>query len=501
MNFPKGVKGGEIACLLSIIILSFLYRYWHLGSLGWEEAGKSSILGMRFFSGSVLHFSDADYYALIADDFLSGKGMNIPFPPPFTIWALIAFQSLFGHDIFILKICYAVIGSLSILFIYLTARELLDKKTALITAFLCSVSFTLIFITGGLNTENIYLFTSSLSTFCFIFLYRERSIAARHYIIFSFFFGCTAAIAVLSRSEFLLAVFIFFMFGLFKKEWVPARKIKIFTAAFLGFILLITPWTVRNYFFMKELNKAYPQANLPTFVPVALNGPFNFLEGHHQKATGTYAPYFSERLEDGAVLNLTPDNGSHLAMVRDGYRLGWKHIKENLPMELSLLPKKAGIFLNGFSNGFFLNNFPAGLEGEIPNKADSFVPKNKVALSLALLLFLYGFYQLTKMKDKGAIRYLPLLLLLIPFFVSIIFYALSRMVYPFLPFFYMVLSTGVVALLKGVGPEKKSAGKACILVVIVLILFGFLSSREFTLLEKKRSGQLGRFEITLKNLQ
>jgi len=489
----------ETIAVTSIVFLAYFYRIFHLTSIGWIESdGTRKLLGTILTCNSVFHFSDAAYYQMIAENYLKGAGMSIPFPPPMTVWFLIAIFSLFGKNFFVAKIIYSLLGSLALIPVYLIGREIFGKEIALITTALCSVSFTLIAITSALNIENLYLFTAFLSLSIFVLLYSEKMTKGKYKLPLAFIFGISSATATLTRSEFVLIVFILFFFGLLKRGWSIKTKTQIFISAFAGFVLLITPWAVRNYHYMKVFNAKYPKAHLPLFVPVALNGSFNFLEGHNKNATGTYAPYVTGDVEGGYFSNLDPNNQKHLAMLRDGYKIGWEFIKNNISFELSLIPKKLVVFLNGFSNGFFLNNFPAGLEGEIPNMADSFIPKSKLALLLGFALFCFGFYELTKMKNKGSIRFLPIFVLAVPLCITIVFYGLSRMVYPLLPFYYMIISVGLYKLPLMSGLFKQSGLKLFTAFLVFSFVIGFWYSSSLTIILKGNSRELGRHTISVR---
>lgn len=444
----------ETLFVILVALFSFVMRYLHISSTGWVVDDVTRHLGMRHEAGSVFHLSDADFFVFLARNFLEGKGTNIPFVPPFTAWTLVFFIRIFGFDYFSIKIMYAMLGALSVPAVYLTARILYGRGVAVVTSILCSTSFALIFISGGLNIENVYFFTLSIAVALYVILMKEPAFVRINQLVISFLFGVASASACLTRSEYILVLFIFFLFGLLRRGWSPAKKGVVALTAIAGFLLIVAPWVGRNYSFMTELNASYKNASLPVFVPTALNGPLNFLEGHHANADGTYSPVveyngYSLELKDGYIASLDPTDERHLAMIRDGYRLGLKYIAENPAKELKLIPFKTAVFLNGLSNGFFLNNFPAGLTGRVPNMADSFIPDAKWSLYVTLPLFLFGGWLLFRQKGEGEtifLRWLPIFIIGIVFFVAISFYALCRMSYPILPYYFMVVSLGVAGL-------------------------------------------------------
>ncbi len=491
-------KSREIGVVIFIFVAAFLFRYWHLTSLGWVTDSETHYLGMKLSDNSILHFSDSNTYTILSDNLLSGKGANWPFNPPFTIFVLAAIYYIFGKSFFIAKLIYALMGSGALVSVYIIARELYGRRVALLTMLLCSASFALIFITGGLNIENVYLFTSSLAICLFVLLHGEKWIFKKRPYASSFAFGVVCGTAMLSRAEFVIVLAAMFFYGLFKREWTVSTKMKIVASVVAGMIVFMGPWTYRNYLFMTRVNVEIPGADLPVFVPVSLNGPFNFIEGHHPKATGTYAPDLVGPLKAGYIASLEAHDTRHLMFIRDGYSLGWDLIKKNPGKELKLIPVKLRVLSDGFANGFFLNNFPVGIKGGSENMADSFVPDSKFMAYAGGLAFLAGLLVLVFKREKRKIEYLPLIPLCAVLFITIAFYGLSRMAYPVLPYYYMVISIGLAAFAKWANLMDKVSRIPIIVVIIALLAVGFAQSREKTVLYKEDAGGFGKFRLTFK---
>ena len=514
-DFDKN-KIKEYLLLFLILLAGFLFRYYHIVTTGWIIGDNTHHLGMVQTAGSVFHFSDSDQYVRLARDYIEGKGLNIPFTPPMTAWFLIAIFTIFGDSYLAAKIIYALVGTFALLFVYLTARGLFGKRVGFIAVTFCATSFTLIFITGGLNTENVYLFTSSLAIYLFFVLYRGDQFSERHPYITSALFGVSAAAAILTRTEFLLILAIFFFYGLLRQGWDNGKKVKITISVVAGLFVLIGPWAIRNYTYMKSFNSVYAEANLPVFVPTALNGPYNFLEGHNPNATGTYSPAVSIGSniqmvgEGGYTLALDPQNSDHLNMVRDGYRLGFKHIAEHPMDEIRMLGVKKSVFVNGFSSGFFLNNFPVGFTGSVANKADSFVPIHGWWFWLPLLLFFVGLVALVQRYrpvgvgnsvSGGAIRFLPLFPLIACLTTALMFYALTRMTFPTLPWFLMIVSVGIFYIvdLTGLRPPESIVYRRweiSIVIALFLICIAFWQSGDRQTVVKGEILPLGGYSVS-----
>ena len=476
------------------MLAAFLFRYWHITSTGWVTDEKTFYLGMIHKNYSVFHFSDADAYNKLAWGFMKNGTLDLPFGPPLATFFLIAVYTVFGKSFFAAKVVYALLGSVSLAFVYVTARLLFGAPAAAATAILCAASFALIFITGGLNIENIYLFTLSLSVCLYALLYTQTGMAGRRPYLFTLFFGLSAGLAMLSRSEFVLILAAMFLFGLFKNGWSPKQKAVITLTAMAGVLMVITPWSVRNYFYMKDFNARHPAANLPLFVPLSMNGPFNFAEGHNPAANGTYAPRFVGELEEGYRVVMNPNDERHLAYLRDGYAIGWEFIKNNLKKELELLPIKLKVFLDGFANGFMLKNFPAGLSGGSRSMADSFVPDSKAALYAGIVLFAVGIAALV-VRGGSPIRFLPAVVIGAVLLVTVAYYGLSRLVYPVLPYYYMIISVGALFIAERFFIMKRLPKWFAPSVIALLVIAGFLQSRSFSVFHRKDIGPYGKFKL------
>ncbi|MFQ5558992.1 MAG: ArnT family glycosyltransferase [Nitrospinota bacterium] len=484
----------EVAAVLLIVLLAFFFRYWHLTSIGWVTEETTFLLGMQTENSSPFHFSDADYYHNLALDYLNGKGLNLPFPPPFTLFFLIAAYKALGVNFFLVKVVYAVVSSLSLIPTYLIARLGFGKAEGVLTIVLCALSFNLIFITGGLNIENIYLFTLSFALLFYTLIYSKPP-DTRFFPPLSLLFGFFSAIAALTRSEFVL-IFATLIFCIALRKGVPLSfNLRIAVFSLLGFSLTLFPWGYRNYQYMKNFNLLYPETGLPLLVPTSLNGPLNFFQGHNPKANGTYTPEFLGSMSGGSFKSVDFSNKDHLSYMVDGYKLGLDYIFENPKKELSLVPVKLGIFFRGLSNGFFLNNFPVGLSGGPETMADSFVPSSKAVIPIGLVLFFSGWVGATRLKGAPAIKYLPVLLLGTVLLINLAFYGLSRLVYPMLPYYFMMVAVGVVYLMKKTVLYEKVRPVHILALLIGVFLIGSYQAKGFVVLREKTGSKNYTLEV------
>lgn len=193
--------------------------------------------------------SDEIEYDRLATSLLSGNGyvtaagLPTSHRPPLYPAMLAAIYAVFGHSYFAVKIIQAVAGSATAILIYLLAENIFNKTTAILAGLLSSFYMPFLVCTRLLYTETFFIFLLFLITYLIIIMQRV-SLA-----------GCAAlgllcAALTLLRSNGFLMIFIV-VFGLIIKARNANLTLnKIFlsiSTLILCFVLVITPWTIRNY--------------------------------------------------------------------------------------------------------------------------------------------------------------------------------------------------------------------------------------------------------------
>lgn len=221
------------------------------------------------------HYASDEYsYDQIAVNFLNGKGfvtddgLYARRPPSYPLFlALIYF--IFGYSLVTVRFIQVIIGALTCLIIYLISKEIFDKKTGLISAFICAIYYPFIQQPAYLLTEVLFTFILSLTVY-FIFRAKRLNYTFTALLLAGVFLG----ISILCRDSliaFPLIVLIMFLLDRhlkFKNKILKAVLIIFFTA------LIILPYTIRNY-------RIYH-----AFVPITVGGGHTLYLGNNALTTG-----------------------------------------------------------------------------------------------------------------------------------------------------------------------------------------------------------------------
>jgi 4-amino-4-deoxy-L-arabinose transferase-like glycosyltransferase len=134
------------------------------------------------------------------------KGTEIP---PLTTWIRSAFASLFGLSTTLLKTVSIIFGLLTITIVYLLAKELYDKRTALIASVLLSLSAWHILGTTSISFDGAFLTLFYLTTIFFFVKYMQNS--QKKYLVFT---GISFGLAMLTKLNAILILIILFLYAL-----------------------------------------------------------------------------------------------------------------------------------------------------------------------------------------------------------------------------------------------------------------------------------------------
>ena len=210
----------------------------------------------------------AQIYLRAAHLLMDGKGFIDPSfpvynPPLYPVFIAICL-SLFGDDQVSVKIVQAVVDSLTMVLIYFVMKEIFDVETALLSAGILSLYPFSAYLAISIASEP--LFTFFLSCFVLSIVYAVRSTKVSHYFVTGILLG----LATLTRgtTQFVPLMFPVMLILLGRR----GRESIICYAAFcLTFVLVILPWTVRNYEVLDD------------FIPVATGGGIVVLMGSSEK--------------------------------------------------------------------------------------------------------------------------------------------------------------------------------------------------------------------------
>ncbi len=177
---------------------------------------------------------------LASRGFIDANGQPTSTRPPLYPIFLAIIYFIFGKNFFVVTVVQAIVGSATVIFIYLIAKEIFNnEKLAILAAYACAIWPALVVYCGIIASEILFIFLSCI--FIYILIKAKTN---TDYILAGVFLG----LSNLTRSTYsLYPIFLLIFVLLFKKENVSKVLIM-----FLFSILLVVPWTVRNYFAFKR---------------------------------------------------------------------------------------------------------------------------------------------------------------------------------------------------------------------------------------------------------
>jgi 4-amino-4-deoxy-L-arabinose transferase-like glycosyltransferase len=199
---------------------------------------------------------------------VEGRGFRDPeypvFTPPlyaiFIAGSLLLFQDGQGP----VKVAQAIADSLTVVVLYLIARQLFGLRAALLAAVALSVYPFSIYAVTYVGTET--FFTLFLSVFVLLSIYAIERGNLRYYVSA----GLVLGLATLLRgtTQYYPLVFLLLLWPLFRNE--PRAVIPKYLAFCLAFAAVIFPWSLRNYLVLGDV------------IPVA-TGASVFLQGSSEE--------------------------------------------------------------------------------------------------------------------------------------------------------------------------------------------------------------------------
>jgi len=286
--------------LTSFIICSFLIKI---------------VLIIKYKNLLTLDSDDLNYIksavVLVKKGFFVFHNYNEPtvFITPLYPLFLASIFKIFGYGMLgfqAVRIVQAVLSSITVLLIFLTARKLFNDKIGLVAAFLVSFYLPNIVTVGYMLTET--LFTTLLCLLIYLsIIFVEVPSKIKFFIL-----GAIWGIAVLCRPTVALFPILMFIYILIHNKYKIITVIKFGVIMGLSFSMILAPWWIRNY-------QDYKQ-----FIPLAASSGNPMLQG-------TYLEY-----------KQTPQTISY-------YKLG-KNAFETDKSEVNLAKKR---ITNGFGEDFW----------------------------------------------------------------------------------------------------------------------------------------------------
>jgi 4-amino-4-deoxy-L-arabinose transferase-like glycosyltransferase len=192
---------------------------------------------------------DMKEYILLGRNIAQGKGFNYGEEealgaehysrPPLYPFFLAGIFSLFGTNLYIVRIIQALLGGINCILIYLIAQRIINQKAGIIAAFISAIYLPFIWYSAHILSEVLF---STLFLTCILFLFANNRHNKQQFIA-----GMFLGLSVLCRP---IGLFFlpFALVWLLFNHWKSFADIAKAAALFLvGFILIVAPWIIRNY--------------------------------------------------------------------------------------------------------------------------------------------------------------------------------------------------------------------------------------------------------------
>lgn len=196
------------------------------------------------------------------------ESLQPAFSPLYTFF-LSTIYFVFGHNLIIVRIIQAILSSLTCLIIYAIAKETCKEESiAKTSAIIMALYYPLINAIGYIMTETLFVFC--LASIIWLLIKTIKYHKSNLYLLCGICWG----LAVLCRSViwgFIPILIIYLFYTLLRQQ--KANLIKSFLIFIFGILLIIIPWSIRNY-------KTYG-----IFTPV-FGGGYVLYMGNNPLATG-----------------------------------------------------------------------------------------------------------------------------------------------------------------------------------------------------------------------
>jgi 4-amino-4-deoxy-L-arabinose transferase-like glycosyltransferase len=213
---------------------------------------KFNMLSMSFYA------NDSRMYDALAQSILNGQGMALngmptAFRPPAYPIFLAACYWLFGRNFLLIGLLQSALGALSCVFVFKIARSIFDSRVAWLAGMLCALMPSLIIWTSGvILTEPLYIFLLTVSLYCLIRMLPQRAQSqteepAPVQLGYAAIAGIALGLATLTRPLALYFAACAIIYLWYKTGWVKGTVV----AAVL--IVIISCWGFRNYQSMGRL--------------------------------------------------------------------------------------------------------------------------------------------------------------------------------------------------------------------------------------------------------
>lgn len=402
----------------------------------------------RVFDDFAMNIIEKKQFCLSPDNpewqaFYKVKG-SLSWRPPLYPFFLASIYKIFGHSFMAVRIIEAFIGTFTVLLVYIIGLRFFNKTSALIASFIIATYPSFIQFTGNFMRATLFTFLITCLAYYIMKISHKKLTAYWAYILIGILLG---AITLLQPTILLFVPF--FLIAL----WFNYKKIafKVFTISFASMLLIVLPWTIRNY---KVHHK---------FVLITTSGGAALLQGNNLNSTAGPAPKTRDK-DKPSWPDLSLEQRNLLETLNESdlnkqyYKWGLMYIRENPLRTLKEALKKG---LSFWFDSYGSYKTPYGFTVRV---FDAF---------LLIFGFLGIFYSLRAWR-----KYLMAYFLILSFtLVPMIFLVVVRYRFPIIPLLSLFAAYGVVAL-----KEKKVKVFAILFTAIIAI--GYLFHHILRLIER-----------------
>lgn len=391
-NYIRSLDEKQFLVILIIIaVVVRLFAIIVVGDNSFEN--EFGTLVKNLLNGNGYSYYSVNQNGEVLAQYLKNPKKVLPsnYMPPGYPFFLAGFSYLFGTEkggIHLIEIIQAIMGTLSIFILLRIYMYKFDKTVARISSLLAVLYPMLVLTSSQISPVNLYLFFNILVVY---FLFQlEKEGKYKYSILAGLFMG----LLVLSRGQTILYVPFFVIWMIYFLKNTDYKKISTFIFIV---ILIITPWSIRNY------------SKFGKLTPLPFSGGLNLWQGNNRHATGTRSEY----TEPG--FSITVEMHKKIAKIR--------HINR---YEL----KKDNIYKTEAVD-FILNN-----------------PGKFALLSFKKLIYYWGYYWGINFKYPGAkspFYWLPWFFTL-PFFIIGLIISIKHYNKYIVFYLYFLISTCIVML-------------------------------------------------------
>ncbi len=369
-----------------------------------------------------IHYSTA---LSIQTDFLQNQEFNVPYmQPPLYPYLLSFFMKIFGNNVTTARMLNVLIGSGSVVLVFFLALRLFRKRSIAWGSYIATSLYPyLIYADSELLSTSLEIFL--LLLFVYLFIKYKSKIRTR--LIVPLVLGALMGCLISAKPSYQLFVFLFVPVALLMR-WFPWKQMLLFCAFT---ILLIAPFTVRNYVVSKE------------FCLVSANGGINFYLGNNPNFIDTVAIrpgprwYELQREPQKENINLTTERDDYF------FDLGLQFMKNDPALFVKNLLKKGT---------YFVNNTEALRDNNIHYFIDrSYLLKTLMLFpwyfALIQALSVFGLVELIKSRFQLSHWGIVLTIYLSIAAVNILFFPISRYRMPLAPIFIILSAYGIARIL------------------------------------------------------